>query len=72
MGSKKLGLGAQKVRANFADLEKEAELADKIKFKEPEKTETIEKSNEDQESQVYKIENYIFVFIMMFVNIKIN
>lgn len=30
-------MGAQKVRANFADIEKEAELADKIKFSEPEK-----------------------------------
>uniref|UniRef100_A0A2S2QIJ8 ADP-ribosylation factor GTPase-activating protein 2 n=1 Tax=Sipha flava TaxID=143950 RepID=A0A2S2QIJ8_9HEMI len=52
LGSKRLGLGAQKVRANFADIEKEAELADKIKFSEPEKTENKEKCNEDKESQM--------------------
>lgn len=53
MGGKKLGLGAQKIRTNFADIEKEAELADKIRFSEPvKKTENIEKNNEDQESQV--------------------
>lgn len=59
MGGKRLGMGAQKVHANFADIEKEAELADKMKFSEPEKTENIEKSNEDQETQVYKIEHII-------------
>lgn len=56
MGGKKLGLGAQKIRANFADIEKEAELADKVKFSEPEKTESLRKSNEDQEIQVYTLE----------------
>lgn len=55
MGGKKLGLGAQKVRTNFADIEKEAELADKVKFNEPEKTENLEKSTEDQAIQVYQI-----------------
>lgn len=48
-------MGAQKVHANFADIEKEAELADKMKFSEQKKTENKEKSNEDQETQVYKI-----------------
>lgn len=56
MGGKKLGLGAQKIRTNFADIEKEAELADKVKFNEPEKTESVVKSYEDQEIQVYQIE----------------
>lgn len=46
-------MGAQKVRANFADIEKEAELADKMKFSsKPEKIETVEKSNVDEETQV--------------------
>jgi len=52
LGGKKLGMGALKVRANFADIEKEAELADKIKFSEPEKSEVIEKNNGNQEIQV--------------------
>lgn len=52
LGGKRLGMGAQKVHANFADIEKEAELADKMKFSEPEKTENVEKSNEDQETQM--------------------
>jgi len=56
LGGKRLGMGAQKVHANFADIEKEAELADKMKFSEPEKSVNIEKSSEDQETQVYKIE----------------
>jgi len=55
LGGKRLSLGAQKVHANFADIEKEAELADKMKFSEPEKTKIIEKSNEDPEIQVYQI-----------------
>lgn len=46
-------MGAQKIRANFDDIEKEAELADKIKFSEPKKAEIIEKSDENQEIQVY-------------------
>lgn len=32
LGSKSGGLGAQKVKANFADLEKEAELADSLRM----------------------------------------
>lgn len=52
MGGKRLGLGAQKVRANFADIEKEAELADKLKFNESEKKENVEKSKDDEETQV--------------------
>jgi len=52
LGGKRLGLGAQKVHANFADIEKEAELADKIKFNEPEKIENVGKNIEDQESQM--------------------
>jgi len=60
LGGKRLGMGAQKIHANFADIEKEAELADKMKFSEPEKTVNTEKSNEDQETQVFKTE-YIFL-----------
>lgn len=52
MGGKRLGLGAQKIRANFADIEKEAELADKLKFSEPNKKENVEKCKEDEETQV--------------------
>jgi len=58
-------LGAQKVRTNFADIEKEAELADKIKFNEPEKTE-VEKSNEDKETQVWMI-NLILLMCNFFI-----
>lgn len=65
LGGKRLGLGAQKVRTNFADIEKEAELADKIKFNEPEKTEVVEKSNEDQEIQVWMI-NLILLYVHFF------
>lgn len=32
LGNKSGGLGAQKVKANFADLEKEAELADSLRM----------------------------------------
>lgn len=62
-------MGAQKVRTNFADIVKEAELADKIKFSEPE---NVGKNNEDQETQVYKFEYYTFLFIKVSVKIEIN
>lgn len=69
MGGKKLGLGAQKIHTNFADIEKEAELADKIRFSEPvKKTESVGKSNEDQESQVWLI--LIFWFNKRFLKLK--
>ncbi|XP_050441636.1 ADP-ribosylation factor GTPase-activating protein 2 [Adelges cooleyi] len=53
LGGKRLGLGGQKIHANFADIEKEAEMADKLKFNKPKKTEIVEKVNdEDQETQM--------------------
>lgn len=51
LGSKKGGLGATRVKADFAEIEREAELADQLKMQE--KTPSVpEKSSEEQESQV--------------------
>lgn len=52
LGSKKVGgLGAQRVKANFADIEREAEIADQLRLQE--KTPAVpEKTPEEQEAQV--------------------
>ncbi|XP_050530472.1 ADP-ribosylation factor GTPase-activating protein 2 [Daktulosphaira vitifoliae] len=52
LGGKRLGLGAQKIHANFAEIEKEAEMADKLRFNDPKKTESEEKNSENQETQI--------------------
>ncbi|XP_046665947.1 ADP-ribosylation factor GTPase-activating protein 2-like isoform X2 [Homalodisca vitripennis] len=58
LGSKKVGgLGAQRVKADFAEIEREAELADKLKESRiKEKTPVVpEKSPEEQEAQLTSI-----------------
>ena len=53
LGSKKAGgLGAQRVKANFADIEREAELADQLRTQESVNTPQPEKTPEEQEAQV--------------------
>lgn len=45
-------MGAQRVKANFAEIEREAELADQLKIQESSKSPVPEKTSEEQESQV--------------------
>lgn len=50
LGAKKGGLGAQKVKANFADIERDAALADQIKFSEKPESAVKVEDTEDQVS----------------------
>ena len=53
LGAKKGGLGAQKVKKDFAEIEREAELADQVRSRmEEERKESELKSKQDEEKAV--------------------
>lgn len=66
LGGKKLGLGAQKIQANFAEIEKEAEMADKLRFNEPKKNESEGNNCENQETQVQSYKCIVFINLFYF------